>query len=162
MATTEEKRESIYRKMKKLQAYREVENLMGRCVFAFNYHQKAGVLSYLAMEEPDLSVELADEGLYVGPDAVREYADWKIPDEPQDGELTDVHISCPIIEVAEDGLTAKGLWLCPGEGALPHEGEDPQAIWMWGTLAADFKRIGEWYETELDADRAIRDYSERR
>ena len=41
------------------------------------------------------------------------------------------------------GLTAKGLWLCPGEGALPHEGEDPQAIWMWGTLAADFKLIGE-------------------
>ena len=29
MATVEEKRESIYRKMKKLQAYREVENLMG-------------------------------------------------------------------------------------------------------------------------------------
>ena len=48
MATTEEKRESIYRKMKKLQAYREVENLMGRCVFAFNYHQKAGVLSFVA------------------------------------------------------------------------------------------------------------------
>ena len=143
MDTVEEKRESIYRKMKKLQAYREVENLMGRCVFAFNYQQKEGVLSYLAMEEPDVSVELADEGLYIGAEAVRDYADWKIPEAPRPGELTDIHISCPIIEVAQDGLTAKGLWLCPGEGALLHGEEDPQAIWMWGTLAADFKLVGD-------------------
>ena len=145
MATLEEKRESIYLKMNKLKAYREIENLMGRCVFAFNYHQKAGVLSYLAMDEPDVSVELEVEGLYVGPEAVREYADWKIPAEIQPGELTDVHLSTPILEVAGDGETAKGLWLCPGEGAMLRGEQDPMAIWMWGTLAADFKLVdGEW------------------
>ena len=31
----------------------------------------------------------------------------------------------------------------PGEGALLHGEEDPQAIWMWGTLAADFKLVGD-------------------
>ena len=145
MATTEEKRESIYGKLNKLKAYREIENLMGRCMFAFNYHQKDAVLAYLAMEEPDVSVELADEGLYVGPEAVREYADFKIPAEIQAGELTDVHISSPILEIAGDCKTAKGLWLCPGEGALVHENADPQAIWMWGSMAVDFKLVGdEW------------------
>ena len=32
----------------------------------------------------------------------------------------------------------------------------------YALISSDFKRIGGWYETELDADRAIRDYSERR
>ena len=138
-----EQRDAIYLKMKKLKALREVENLMGRCVVAFNYHQKEGVLSYLAMDDPDVSVELVDEGLYVGPKAVREYADWKIPAEIQAGELTDIHIATPIIEVAEDGQTAKGFWLCPGEGAMLRENNDPMAIWMWGSLAADFKLVGD-------------------
>lgn len=143
MTNVEEKRSLIYAKMKKLKAYREIENLMGRCIFAFNYHQKEGVLSYLAMEMPDVSVEIADEGLYVGPNAVKEFADWKIPDKILPGELTDIHLSTPIIEIAEDGETAKGLWLCPGEGALLRENNDPMAIWMWGTLAADFILIND-------------------
>ena len=52
--------------------------------------------------------------------------------------MSDLHLAAPIIEVSGDGKTAKGQWVCPGIGALPKPKEDPQAIWNWGIIAADF------------------------
>lgn len=46
-------------------------------------------------------------------------------------------LSCPVIEVAADGKTAKGLWYC--QGAYNEvETCGPVARWTWGYFAADF------------------------
>lgn len=48
-------------------------------------------------------------------------------------------MACPVIEVAGDGMTAKGLWFC--QGAYNEVGTGgPVARWTWGYFAADFVR----------------------
>ena len=52
-------------------------------------------------------------------------------------------MACPVIEVAEDGQTAKGLWFC--QGAYNNvESCGPVAHWTWGYFAVDFVREDGW------------------
>ena len=53
-------------------------------------------------------------------------------------------MACPVIEVAADGRTAKGLWFC--QGAYNNvETCGPVAHWTWGYFAVDFIREdGAW------------------
>ena len=48
-------------------------------------------------------------------------------------------VSCPLIEIAEDGNTAKGLWYCQG-AHCEVTGGGPTSGWTWGYYAADFVR----------------------
>ncbi len=49
----------------------------------------------------------------------------------------------PVIEIAGDGRTAKGVWLTPGVVTLPFP--KLQAWWMWERYGVDFaKEDGEW------------------
>lgn len=57
------------------------------------------------------------------------------PAEP--GEMLDMQLTTPMIEVADDLRTAKCVWWCPGAGARKDE-EGAHAIWVWGQVAADF------------------------
>ena len=53
-------------------------------------------------------------------------------------------MSCPIIEVAGDGKTAKGLWCCQG-AYNDVEACGPRAHWTWGWFAVDFvKEAAGW------------------
>ena len=53
-------------------------------------------------------------------------------------------IDTPVIEVAEDGVTAKGLWAIRGTHSRMTAG-GPQAVWEWGWFAVDFiEKDGEW------------------
>ena len=51
-------------------------------------------------------------------------------------------VSCPVIEIAADGKTAKGLWYCQGSHAQVL-GCGPTSNWTWGYYAADFIREGD-------------------
>ena len=55
-----------------------------------------------------------------------------------------ITLTTPIIEIAGDGQTAKGVWYAPGY--LTHlEGEKFDGWWMWERYAVDFiKEDGEW------------------
>lgn len=48
-------------------------------------------------------------------------------------------LSSPVIEIAEDGETAKGLWYCQG-ACNEIEESGPVARWTWGYFAVDFMR----------------------
>ena len=58
--------------------------------------------------------------------------------EPEPGEMLDMQLTTPIIEIADDLQTAKCVWWMPGAGAIPQEEGDPMAIWAWGELAVTF------------------------
>jgi len=50
----------------------------------------------------------------------------------------------PIIEVAGDGKTARGQWLCMGHETMMVDGK-PHAFWAYAKRACDFiKENGEW------------------
>lgn len=118
---------------------------MGRCIVAFNFRQPDKILEHFAMDEQDVSVEIADEGLFVGPEAVKVFTHEFVPDKRLPGEMIDIQLTSPIIEVADDLKTARTQWVCPGIGAIPQADGDPQAIWIWGIIGADFiNKNGVW------------------
>jgi hypothetical protein len=54
-------------------------------------------------------------------------------------------LTTPIIEVAGDGKTAKGMWYSPGQVTEVGADGKPVAMWMWERYGADFvKEDGKW------------------
>jgi hypothetical protein len=54
-------------------------------------------------------------------------------------------LTTPIIEVAGDGKTAKGVWYSPGQVTEVGGDGKPMAMWMWEKYGVDFaKEDGEW------------------
>jgi hypothetical protein len=49
-------------------------------------------------------------------------------------------LTTPIIEVAGDGKTAKGMWYSPGQVTEVGQDGKPMAMWMWEKYGADFER----------------------
>lgn len=89
--------------------------------FAACAERNALVGKLLQKRFPDKLGQLSDEELYgVGPFKVKPMA-------------------CPIIEVAADGQTAKGLWCCQG-ACNDVEACGPRARWTFGWFAVDFRR----------------------
>lgn len=64
---------------------------------------------------------------------------------PADAGLRYEHaMTTPIIEVAEDGKTAKGVWISPGYVSQPTE-TGTNTLWGWHRYAIDFiKEDGAW------------------
>ncbi len=140
-----ERKESLVKSVKKLQAYEEIQNTMGRCTAAFNFRQAEKVLGFFAMKQADVSVEYSDEGVFESPENVKSII-MEVVGAPQEkGEMMDMQLTTPMIVVADDLQTAKAVWWCPGGGAIPQENADPMAVWNWGQIAADFiLEDGEW------------------
>lgn len=60
------------------------------------------------------------------------------------GLLIEHAITTPVIEIAADGNTAKGVWISPGHKTCPIQGEI-YPNWSWGRYAVDFiKEDGQW------------------
>lgn len=145
MTTTTPQKLRILDAVAKLETYHSIQNLMGRTIVALNFRQPERVLRAFALDRDDVSFEYADEGRFVGEEAVRALVDFLVGEPALPGEMRDHQLTTPIIEVAEDGLSARAVWWVPGAGARIGEDGEPEALWDWGTIAADFVLEGdEW------------------
>ena len=133
-----ERKEKLLRDIHKVNSYHEIQNLMGRATVALNFSRAEELLTYFALDKEDVSLEYADEGVFEGRNAVEAIVSELTNKHDTKGYMLDMQLTTPMIEVAEDGKTAKGLWWCPGIASLPQEERDPQAIWNWGMVSADF------------------------
>jgi hypothetical protein len=139
-------------------AVNAVSNLMSRYSYLHlaNAYDKRWVSLY-ANGDPDLKIEIASRGIWQGPDAaerlVKHYAamDTDGGQHPPQGwvGVMGVHVTAsPVIEVAGDGQTARGLWLSPGVETSPVGKNMPAgagAQWVWVKFCGDFKKVnGEW------------------
>lgn len=141
----QERKIALYNAMQKLEAYRQIQNEMGRTVAAFNFRQADVVLSHFALKTEGVSLEYADEGVFHGAENVTAIIREVVGAPVKPGEMLDMQLTTPMIEIADDLQTAKCLWWMPGAGAIPQEEGDPMAIWAWGELAVDFIREdGAW------------------
>lgn len=139
------RKNNLVRSLEKLEIYQELQNEMGRTIVAFNFKQPDQVLSHFAMEKEDVSLEYADEGVFKGKDAVTQIINETLGREKVPGEMLDLQLTTPMIEVAEDLQTAKAVWWCPGAGTLVQDRAEPEAVWVWGMLGVDFIVCnGEW------------------
>lgn len=126
-------------------------NLMSKYV---NYHAAARHKDYVEFwAKRDDDILEMPWGKYVGFEGVRKcYLDHhkdrsEMDEEHLKGALFFHHLDTPVIEVAEDGQTARGCWWSPGHETFPrHDGEPgQQAIWAWSKYGADFiKEDGVW------------------
>lgn len=136
--TDKERRDKLFADIRRLTAYREIQNLMGRLTAALNFQRADEMLTYFALDKADVSLEYADEGVFEGREAVEAVVRDIIVKPLAPGYMLDMQLTTPMIEVAGDGLTARGLWWCPGIGAEVDNRPEPQAVWNWGMVGADF------------------------
>ncbi len=117
----------------------EISNIMGRYSIYIVANQWAEIGDMFALDEPDVRQNVP--AFMEGP-AVRKYFATRDAQEIRDGEMHQHSFLAPVIEVAGDGQTAKGVWDSPG---IDVGAGDRMANWAWVRYAIDFKKVkGEW------------------
>ncbi len=141
----------------RLDAARAVQNLMGRYSINFSPKFMHRALDFYALDRPDVSVEIAERGVYVGAAALRKLFGAQFAMSLK-GNLLVHYLATPMIEVAADGQSARGVWRSPGvEAVVPPGGGKPVPLWSFGTYAVDFIRQGsEWKILHLHWFRTIK------
>jgi hypothetical protein len=120
------------------------ENLVGKVSYYFSASRMKELAELFAHTEEDRIT--MPYGVYLGTDAaercfVQDMTDRDTQDpkraEELKGRMMIPDICTPLVEVAGDGKTARGLWVCPGLEAHRVEGGS-QGWWSWFKLAVDF------------------------
>lgn len=140
---------------------REIKNLMGRMSQDYTLKEERRMFAKYWSKKEDICLGI-NEGWFTGPENVAAYyadQDKKIkleseliakafPKNFEDkteeelygvGMMTYRPVDTPVIELSEDGETAKGLWSIRGSYSVLTAG-GPQGIWEWGWFAVDFVR----------------------
>jgi hypothetical protein len=143
--------------VQRLSAQQEIQNLMGTYTVNHVPRNMHDHVALFAMEMDDVSVEVGDRGVYVGPEAVRTLFDRQFRMEPK-GNLLIHYLCTPMIEVAGDGRSARGVWRSPGIEAVVLAGADrPTPLWSFGAYAVDFIHLqGRWKIWHLHWMRTIK------
>ena len=129
------------RLIEKRAAHIEIENLMGRFSLLYSQGQYDRMMSFFADTE-QIYFQRSDVGIYEGKEAVSGYfqtlADHALP-----GSFRMMNLTSSIIQMAEDGKTAQGMWFINGLEAIknPESPADPAAdMWINDKLAVEFIR----------------------
>jgi hypothetical protein len=157
---------SLEEMVRRLNNIHEIQNVMSR----HEYYHTAGLhkeeLEQIwAQRTPGVSWESGDLGKFEGIEAIRKiYVGGKemlgktnlkgmrelfpeIKDEEKNkfiGTMNVHMLTTPVIEVAGDGKTGKGVWMSPGHVTQLMSGK-LTACWMWEKYAVDFvKEDGKW------------------
>lgn len=139
-----------------------VENLFSRYMYLHNAFQDAQIIPLWAKKgTPGISAQYSNLGKYTNWDSIMTYH----RDRPSPvGKLVMHYVTTPVIEIAADGQTAKGLWIVNGlESGLtspehaknmpawmfePNVEVDGKKVWMHNVYlkyGVDFiKQDGEW------------------
>ena len=138
---------------------REIKNLMGRYAVSFLLKKEKTMFEDFWSSREDVSMGMND-GWYVGPASIRAWfaaidravvlkaallkAD--LPDKLGDQKDADIYgigdfdvkpLGTPVIELADDLKTAKGIWYSQGSRA-DVTAAGPVSYWTFGVFAADF------------------------
>ena len=129
-------------------ALNAVQNLIGRYEFYHfaNMYDDPRYLNLFANGDPDTKVQMS-AGIWQGPDAAKRLLKFYGIGIGGDGFVGQMHIhpiSTPVLEVAGDGRTARGVWMSDGIEAVIRDGS-PKGTNIWLKYCVDFKMVnGEW------------------
>jgi len=138
---------SLEERVQRMEDVHEIQNLMGRLEFLHTAGLEKEAMQLFALKTPGVSAEVANWGVYEGPEGIRKMSLGIHLDGEQKARPGTMHLhtlTTPVIEVAGDGKTAKAVWLSPG---LETDGKDSkfQAMWAWVKYGIDFvKEEGKW------------------
>jgi hypothetical protein len=130
------------------QAVLACSNLMNKYQFYHLRGMRTEETHLFALKTPGTCVEML-WGIYDGPEGVLRWKSMEGYGKPRKetkGLFPLYLMTTPIIEVAKDGKTAKGLWLMYGARTFKPVQEDESKInWVAGQFAMDFiQEDGEW------------------
>jgi hypothetical protein len=117
-----------------------IEQLQSRFQHWLSLGRADKVRALFALDTPGVSAEEGDSGVFIGPNGIaRLYPDKETPELGMYHEQRAVN---PVIEIAKEGKTAKGVWYSPG---IVSDGPKNVQGWMYGKYDMDYiKENGEW------------------
>jgi len=139
---------SLEERIQRLEDAREIENLMAKYAYLHTAGMHEETAALFARETPGVRVEISPLGRWEGLDGVNtamvKFHQFIGAGNP--GILMVHPQTTPVIEVAGDGKTAKGVWMSPGlETRKDEERGKFAGIWVWGHYGVDFvKERGKW------------------
>jgi hypothetical protein len=142
---------SAEEKLQRVLDFQEIQNIMGRYAYITMASAQEERVALFA-KRPDTRVYFGEQGYFEGPDAPeRAWGGMSavMAEGGQDSRAGRMAIHapiCPVIEVAEDGETAKGTWIGLGLLAMKNrETGEPTGAWEWDKYGVDFiKEDGAW------------------
>jgi hypothetical protein len=132
----------------RLQAVVEIQNMMSAYCYLHAANRHKEVMKMYAKKSPDSRIYMGELGYWEGYDAAERA--WSLLDrlgggKPAPGMMALHPMVSPMVVVAGDGKTAKGMWLTTGFVAHKDKAGVLGATWEWGTYGIDFiKEDGQW------------------
>lgn len=167
--TIEERLDTMQKTIDALQAQLDrktdkecIVNLMGRYQYLFAAYRCEEILDQLWANDPDIHLEDGASGVYLyDRNGVGDYYRQRFGagSPPAPGQMRMDAITTPVVEVSQDGQTAKGVWISIGhesaaypdgiESGIPsvdaaepdRYGNRVYAHWVWKKYAADFLKV---------------------
>ena len=140
--------ESLEARIQRLEDIHELQQLLGRYEYLHTANRHDDVVPMFATTVP-VKIEIPTWGIWEGEGAAYRcfhgFHNWLgVEANGPEGEMMQHTLATPVIEIAGDGKTAKGVWMSPGHEAH-NIGGSMVAIWCWGTYGEDFiKEDGVW------------------
>ena len=138
--------EELEHEVVRQQDVHEIQNLMSRYIYLLLAREWEKMMDLFASKTPGVRASRGNWGIYDGREGVRRlYVDMhKRIEAGKPGLMICLPITTPVIEVAGDGQTAKGVWIAPGGESMEKEGKI-KAFWAWCKYGVDFvKEDGKW------------------
>jgi hypothetical protein len=149
----EELIQRLERRIQRLEDHNEVVKVYTKLQYLHSAGMEREALKLFALKSPDVSVEVAAGGVFVGAKSIKiaeGVSEGWSEDDPKSGTslppgTMHIHpLSSPYIEVAGDGKTAKGIWLSLGV-ECGSRGEKWSSYWAMVKEGVDFiKEDGKW------------------
>ena len=138
---------SLEERLERLEAVHEIQNLMGRYSYLHTAGMQEETVKLWAQKTPGIRANVPSFGLYEGFEGIKRLyvGAHNCQEGDRIGQMHMHTLTTPVIEVAGDGKTARGVWIAPGQETTTFGGGMPKAHWAWLKYGADFiKEDGKW------------------
>jgi hypothetical protein len=135
--------EELLKRVQRLEDYIAITNNFSRYLQYLALQWCEGVLSTFAIEREDCSFEASKTGLCIGYESIKSFFDCLPQLTKRRGVMTEHHTTAPVIEIAEDGKTAKYTSISPGIKIMAPARVQ---VWSWFRYCGDMIKLdnGEW------------------
>jgi len=133
-------------RIQRLEDIQDIHNIMGRRAYLHSAGRHDREIGELWSTQDDVVFEPEDMGAWTKLSSIKKsYVNGNPFPTGTKGLMIEHTLTTPVIEIAENGETAKGVWVSPGHETFPDDQGHHKAHWSWGRYAVDFrKEKGVW------------------
>lgn len=132
--------DSMEDRVRRVELYLEAQRIIGLYANYLAAGEFDKIADLFAMDVPTLRAEML-WGVYRGSEGIRRLCGGLFPylrSREPDGAQSLQTMEVPIIKVAKDCKTVKGVWVCPGYITTVDDLGNARGYWSWQKCACDF------------------------